>query len=91
MANIRNGAKGISELALTPLFLDNLLLTIINMLYAAPIQKANTTAFKPEESPINAPIPKTSLASPNPIQRPDDTSHNKANGVNKIRGADKSR
>lgn len=92
MANIRNGAKGTSDPM--PIFSNGLAeilpLRMSAIPHIAPIQKAKITAETPDTKPSNAPIPKTNLASPKPIHFPFETSHKRANGVNKINGEAKS-
>src|SRR3990167_186757 len=53
-------------------------------LTTAPIQKPKITPETPKESPRNHPIPKTSLASPNPIHLPPETSQIRKNGRARI-------
>ena len=90
VAAMRKGANGTSECKCidSDLLPDKRLLIIRNMLHIAPSQNANITADIPEINPSIAPIPNTSLASPKPIHLPEDTSHIRAKGTNKTKGAD---
>ena len=91
VAIIRKGANGTSDfkLILSEEFREVLLRIMRKTLHNAPSQKANITAEIPEMKPSNAPIPKTSLASPKPIHLPPDTSQSRAKGINNKNGVDK--
>ncbi len=71
----KNGAKGISLFILC--FLER---RTRAMPKTAPIQKAKTIPDKASDVPRSHPKPRASLASPKPIQVPEETSHIKAKG-----------
>ncbi len=77
---IRKGAKGISLLiVIRPFFKSNNKIPA-----AAPIQKDMIIAEIPLEMPSKNPIPRASLASPNPIHFPEDANHRIKNGTARI-------
>ena len=76
MPRTRYGAKGIS--LFIPCFLEKITKVIPT---TAPIQKANTTPESARDKPSNQPKLIANLASPKPIQRPEETSQNKAKGA----------
>ena len=85
---IKKGAKGISLLIVKFLSLKNNEGNFEERISARPkiepIQNAKIIEEIPSVNPMNQPIPKASLASPNPIQQPFDTNQRSAKGVAKI-------
>lgn len=73
---IKKGANGICVFIFI-FFFEN---SIKPNTTSEPIQKESIVAQRPRAGPSIQPMPSISLASPSPIQRPRDPSHNRANG-----------
>ena len=86
----RKGAKGISLFIVRDLRRRNKDRDKAPSPQNAPTQKEKITAVIPRDIPSNQPIPRASLASPSPIQRPPETSQKKAKKQKRIGPARKS-